>query len=90
MPHLHLVPNGFAAQVLQLVQVVGTKPAWKGRQRLSPGVKKDWGPHLVQRGDMEPPQEQQGGWQIQEYPQAPALRFLGRTEVDHAEQSHRE
>lgn len=31
-----------------------------------------WGPHLGHRGDMDPPWEQ-----LQEYPQAPALGFLG-------------
>lgn len=38
---------------------------------------KGWGPHLVQRGDMEPSQEQQWEWQLQKYPQAPGLGFLG-------------
>lgn len=32
-PHLHLVPDCFAAQVLQLVQVIGTKPTWREEQR---------------------------------------------------------
>lgn len=33
---------------------------------------KGWGPHLVQTGDREPSREQ-----LQEYPQAPGLGFLG-------------
>lgn len=44
----------------------GCQPEWE----------RGWGAHLVQRGNMEPPQEQERGWQLQEYPQAPALGFL--------------
>lgn len=48
LPHLHLVPDGFAAEVLQLVQVISTEPAWKPEGKEPREWEWGWDPHPAQ------------------------------------------